>query len=698
MLDKSIFAPKSVAVFGASRGPGKLGYSVLENIVKDGFQGKVYPVNPTVDEVLGLPCYPDARSIPGDVDLAIAIVPLKQILKVINDCGEKGIKGIIIITAGFGEIGIKGQELETEMLVVAQQYGIRIMGPNCLGYIDTKLFLNATFAAGMLPSGSISLLAQSGSMRVAFWDWARESGMGLSKFFSLGNEVDINESDILEYLKEDENTRVVIAYLEGIKDGTRFRVVARDFTRVKPLIVLKAGSSKSGARAAASHTGTMAGSDTAYDALFKQTGVIRASSMEELFDWASVFVKQPSLKGDRLAIVTNGGGLGIMASDACEKVDLKLAELTNETVNSLAGKLSSMASTSNPVDIVGDGSPRHYEAALKGVIGDPNVDGAMVFLSPQAPIDIEELSRVIISATEITKPVLVNFLGGPDVAQGKEILSQHGIPNFPTPERTVSGFVAMNTYRKFLATKHEYPVPYDVDKKAVVKVLNGSREEGQQQLGSHQAGEIIRAYGIQIAVSIIARSADEAVKAATETKDPVVMKIVSPDILHKTEAGGVRVGIQGADHIRRSYEEICESALLYNPQADIIGVEIQPLLRSREVILGISRDPQLGHLVMFGLGGIYTEVLKDVTFRLAPLSIQDAAAMVREIRTFPLLAGTRNETSSDIPAIEDCLLRLSQLVSDFPQISELDINPLMVGEIGGGVVAVDCRLVVDGGQ
>ena len=690
MLDKAFFSPRSVAVIGAAREPHKLGYSVLQNILQYGFQGKVYPINPTASEILELPCFPRVTDVPEAVELAIVVVPPAAVLQVISDCGQKGVRGAVVITAGFRETGPEGLKLENEMLALARRYGIRLLGPNCLGLIDTTSELNATFAAGMPAKGNIAFMSQSGALCQAILDWSRDSGTGFSKFISLGNKADITETDIMEVLKEDEATKVI---MEGVAEGERFRQVAAAVTRVKPLILVKAGSTAAGARAAASHTGTLAGFDAAYDAVFKQTGVLRATSIENLFDIAFAFAYQPILQGDRLAIVTNAGGPGIMASDACERAGLRLASFTKETIDRLRTELPATANLYNPVDVIGDADPGRYDLALQAVLSDSNVDGALVLLTPQAVTNVDETAEVILkAAADSPKPIFASFMGGPAVAEGTRSLTFRGIPSYPFPERAVSSFSAMSHYRQWLERKPQPLESFKVNAQAAQTVLDDVKRLGRSLLSDMEARRVIEAYGLPTPDSCLAGSADEAVKAAADIGYPAVMKIVSPDILHKTDIGGVRVALESQEAVRGAYIEIVENANRLMPQAQIMGVDIQTMARGREVILGVSRDPQFGPMLMFGLGGVYVEVLKDVSFRIAPITRLDAMDMIHEIRSYPLLAGVRGEKTADIQAIVECLLRLSQLVTDFPQIMELDINPLMVGEAGKGAIAVDCRM------
>ncbi|MFH0847765.1 MAG: acetate--CoA ligase family protein [Chloroflexota bacterium] len=693
MLDKDFFSPKSVALVGASGETGKLGFVVLKNILQHGFKGSVYPVNPTTDEIMGLRAYTRLTDIPGEVDLAVIIVPAQTVPGVMKDAGLKGVRSAVVISAGFRETGAEGARLEEEMLATARSYGARVLGPNCLGFIDTGSSLNATFAAGMALKGSVAFMSQSGALCQVILDWAKDIGLGFSKFVSLGNKADIDESDLLHAWREDEATSVVIAYLEDVSRGEDFRREATALTRVKPLILMKAGATAAGARAAASHTGALAGFDAAYNAAFRQSGAVRAGSMESLIDFSLAFAYQPIARGDRIAVVTNAGGPGIIAADACEKAGLRLSQLSKETIDRLRKGLPPTASIYNPVDVVGDASPDRYRNALEAVIRDPAVDGVLVLLTPQAVTDVGRVAQVVNRVSRNSpKPILASFMGGKAVAQGIRLMSRAKVPNYPFPERAVASFQAMKEYRNWLERKQGKPVILPVDRDKAGAILSRAKKERKSTLSDFEARELLGAYGFDLPRSTLAHSPEEAVDAANQIGYPVVMKIASPDILHKTDIGGVRLNLQSPDAVIKAYLEITEGARRFMPQAQITGIDVQEMVKGREVILGMNRNRTFGPLLMFGLGGIYVEVLKDVSFRLAPLMPSDAEAMISEIRGYPLLAGVRGEKPADIPALAEALTRLSQLTLDFPEITELDVNPLMVREVGKGTVALDCRM------
>ncbi len=693
---ESLLNPQSVAVVGASTNPTKLGYLVLDNIIKYGYQGQIYPINPKAKEILEHTCYPSVASVPGPVDMAVIVVPAKFVAGVMQDCGEKGVGAAIVITAGFRETGAEGRQMEREVLEIAREHGIRIVGPNVLGVINTTNSLNASFAAGMPEKGRISFMSQSGALCTGILDWAAANSLGFANFISLGNKADMDETDFLEIWHHDSGTDVVIAYLEGIVDGPRFMKTAREFTKDKPLIVVKSGTTSAGSRAVSSHTGTLAGSDAAYDTAFKQSGVLRAHSVSELFAYSTAFAYQPLPKGRHVAIITNAGGPGIMATDACEKKGIHLATLAPETVSFLQENLPAAANCFNPIDVLGDAYADRYKLALKAALEDANVDAAIFLLTPQAMTEIKETARAVVELSrDFDKPVLANFMGAKDVAAGNRILGEGQIPYYGFPEEAAAALARMAEYREWREQSSESLERFSVDQERAATTLLTAQKAGRLRLNEMEARQVIAAYGLPLPKSQLALSVEHAVRLAKEIGYPLVMKIISPDILHKSDIGGVQVGIKNEKGVRMAYEEIITRAYHYMADADIWGVAVQEMVSvGKEIILGVTKDPTFGHMLMFGLGGIYVEVLKDVVFRIAPLSRAGAEEMVREIRSFPLLAGVRGEKPSDLKAIADCILRISQMVTDFPQIVELDINPLFAYEEGQGTMAVDARIVI----
>jgi acetyl coenzyme A synthetase (ADP forming)-like protein len=690
------FAPRSIAIVGAGREPGKLGYNVLHNLVHYGYQGQIYPINPKADEIMGLKCYPTVLDVPDAIDLAVIVVPARFVPDIMQQCGEKGVKGVVIITAGFKEAGLEGVKLEREVVRIAKEYGIRIVGPNCLGIIDTVQPMDVSFAAGVPPRGEIAFMSQSGALCTAILDWALANDIGFSYFVSLGNKADVDEVDLMEAWEGNPNAKVIIAYIEGLRDGRRFMDVARRVTRQTPVITVKSGNTEAGSRAVSSHTGSLAGSNRAYDAAFRQTGVLRATSIQELFDFAIGFAYQPVLKGNRIAIVTNAGGPAIMATDGLESLGLKLASLANETIQHLQANLPAAANTYNPIDVLGDARADRYALGIEAALRDPNVDGLIVILTPQVMTQIEETAREVGRLAKLSdKPVIACFMGEAKVSAGIDILTEQRVPNYPFPERAAAALRAMYDYHLWLERRPPEIKPLTVDRERVRQTLAKVREDGRNTLGDAEARNIAEAYGLRVPKSELATNADEAVQFAEQIGYPVVMKIASPDILHKSDIGGIKVGVTNASDVRDAFDLLVYRATRYMPDAQIWGVQMQEMVTgAKETIIGMNRDPQFGPMIMFGLGGIYVEVLKDVTFRIAPLTEQEAREMVGEIRSYHLLQGVRGERASDIDAIVDCILRISQLVTDFPEIVELDINPLLVRDAGAGAVAVDMRLVL----
>ncbi|HET90198.1 MAG TPA: CoA-binding protein [Chloroflexi bacterium] len=693
---ETFFQPQSVAVIGASRDPDKLGYAVLANLKEGGFPGALYPINPKADEILGLEVYPSVMDVPGPVDLAVIVIPYPYVPAALEECGKKEIPTVVVISAGFREVDREGLERERELIGIAKQYGMRLIGPNCLGVIDPNTPLNASFSAGMPPSGPIAFMSQSGALGTAVLDMAMAGRIGFSKFVSLGNKADVSEIDLLDAWWKDPASKVILIYVEGVPDGQKFIEVARQVTRDKPVVAIKSGVTASGSRAVSSHTGSLAGSEAAYKAAFRQAGVIRAPSMEALFDYARGFAYQPLLPGDRIGIVTNAGGPGILATDALEHAGLRIPRLSPDTTRALTEYLPGAASAANPVDVLGDAMADRYEQAIRLVLHDAQVDGVMVILTPQAMTEIEETAHAVGQmAQESDKPVLACFMGEARVDAGIDVLWQYGVPNYPFPERAAAAFAAMSGYRRERERPIFRPEPSEVCIPRVRELFDQVRSEGRVSIGDAEAWTILECYGFTVPQSRLAETAEEAVDIAEEIGYPVVMKIASPDILHKTDVGGVRLNLRSPDDVRDAFDLMVYRAGRYVPGARIWGCQVQQMVSSgREVLLGMSRDPQFGPLVAFGLGGIYVEALKDVAFRVAPFSRQEAEEMIREIRSYALLEGVRGEAPADHEAMVEALLRISQLVTDFPEIVELDINPLMVFEEGRGAMAIDMRLVL----
>ena len=690
------FNPSSVAVVGASQNPAKIGYDILNNIVRYGYGGAVYPINPRAQEILGHKAYPDLASAPSKINLAVVAVPAPAVMDVLEQCGKNAVDSIVVISAGFKETGPEGARLEKRLATQARELGIRVVGPNCLGIIDTASALNASFAAGMPLAGHIGFFSQSGAMCVAILDWALGENVGFSRFVSLGNKMDISETEIMLSMGQDENTRVILGYLESIEDGPRFMKVARQVSKTKPIIIIKSGTTSAGAKAASSHTGALAGSEHAYRAAFKQSGIIHAESMRTLFGCAMAFANQPLPESPSLAIITNSGGPGILAADASDRSSLHLAPIRKETADRLREFLPPTASVYNPIDIIGDASHERYEKTLKVILNDDLIQAVLILLTPTAAVDAQAVARAIVGlAKDADKPIMTAFMGEKRVRGARKIFQDHAIPTYDYPEDAVAALDAMLRYRQWLEKPEEQYQRFEANTSKVRKVFASVIKQHRHDLVENEARQILTAYGFRLPENRIARTTNEAVAAALEIGYPVVMKIASPDVLHKSDMGGVRVGLETGAMVEEAFFDITSNIQLRQPKARILGVMVQEMIpQGKEVILGITRDMQFGPMIMFGLGGIYVEVLKDVAFRIAPLSVEEADAMIRDVRSFPLLRGVRGEAPADIEGIQDALLRLSQMAIDFPEIIEADINPLLVCPEGQGTVAVDARITI----
>lgn len=683
-------------MIGASQDPRKVGYAVLSNLRSFGYRGKVFPVNPKAGEVLGLQTRKSVLEIGEEIDLAVIAIPAAFVPESLRECADRGVKTAVVISAGFKESGAEGIRLEEEVRAVSRDRGIRILGPNCLGVINTANGLNATFSAGMLPKGRLAFFSQSGALGIAILDWAIGNRVGFSKFISLGNKADLNETDFIDYFVNDPQTDVILGYIEDVVEGGRFLEVARRATKTKPVILVKAGSTQAGARAASSHTGALAGSERAFQAAFAQTGIMRAEGIEDLFETAMAFNAGRIPGGKRLLIVTNAGGPGIIAADAAERLSIDLPQLSRASVESLRATLPRNASLYNPVDIIGDATAERYETVLETVLPDPNADGILVILTPQAMTDPDKTAGTVIAASRKTgKPIITSFMGEERVRASIERLRAAAIPNFPYPEPAVKAFRRLSDYSRWIRKETQQPIGVDADREKVSRMIGDALAAKKFQFAEDDAREILFSYGFRFPKKRLVQTSAEAAAAAAKIGFPVVMKVSSPDILHKTDIGGVRLGIRTAREARDAFTEITLNARRFTPSAFINGVSVYEMLpKGKEVILGITLDRTFGHLVMFGLGGIYVEVLKDVSFRIVPITPSDAREMVTEIRAFPLLEGVRGEAPADLDAIVDSLARLSALATDFPIIQELDINPLVVYE--KGAVALDARIIIHG--
>jgi acetyltransferase len=687
-----LFAPDRVAVVGATEREGSVGRAITANLRAD-FEGTVVPVNPNYETVLGLTCVPGVAD--ADADLAVVVVPPDVAVDVIREAGEAGVKSVVVVTAGFSETGSDGAARERELRAVAEEYGLYLVGPNSLGVLSTRRGLNATFGPDNALPGNISFMSQSGAFITAVLDWAGDQGVGFTDVVSLGNEAVLDETDFVRFWGEDPETDVVIGYLEGIDDGRAFVDAAREVTAETPVVLVKSGRTDAGAQAASSHTGTIAGSDAAYEAGLEQAGVVRAESVEELFDAAEVLASQPVPDEESVAVVTNAGGPGVMATDAVGDSPLSMASFGDGTLSALSERLPEEGNIYNPVDVVGDADIDRFRAALDVVAADGNVGAVVVLSAPTAVLDYEELARAAVEVREDHgKPVVACMMGGTRVSPAETVLREAGVPNYFDPARAVGSLAALVRYGRVRGREYEPATEYDVDRERAHEVLSAVHGRRENRLGV-EAMDLLGAYGIETPAGAVADSPSDAEAVADEVGGPVVMKVVSPDILHKSDIGGVRVGVDRTD-VADAYEDLVTRARNYQPDAQVLGVQVQEVVdvdAGVETIVGTNRDPQFGPLVLFGLGGIFVEVLEDTTVRVAPVSEEEARDMTADIDAAPLLRGARGRDPVDVDAVAETIGRVSQLVCDFPAVLELDINPLVATP--DGVQAVDLRLTVD---
>ncbi|MGZ7131948.1 MAG: acetate--CoA ligase family protein [Halobacteriota archaeon] len=688
------FYPRSVAVIGAAREEDKVGHSVLKNLLDANFQGELVPVNPNADEILGLKTLHTAKK----VDLAVIVVPAKIVPAVLEESTRVGVKAAIIISAGFRESGAQGAKLEAQIREIAKKYGIRIVGPNCLGIMSTGANLNASFASEYPDKGGISLISQSGAICTSFLDWAANESLGFDKLVSVGNKVDVAEAELLDYIARDPSTRVVALYVEGIDNGREFMQVSKEVSRLKPVIALKAGRTDMGAKAASSHTGALAGSDAAYDAAFKQSGILRVNSVDEFFDAAKAFARCPIPKIPGVAIITNAGGPGVLASDASAECGVPLANFTKETIEALRNALPQESNIYNPIDILGDAKPRRYVATLEIILADQNVGGVILLLTPQAMTEPEETANLINSMSSHTsKPIITSFIGGKELNNAREKLTRGSAANFDSPETAVRAARNLIKFREIATSSKGAPTQLTSGQnRAALLRLEGVRSEGRTTLTEEEGKDVLRAYGIKTPRETVVTRRDKVIQAAREIGYPIVMKVSSPDIAHKTDVGGVITGISSDRAAKNAFDQIYANINKRMPQARIGGVIIGEMVDGEEVIVGVTCDPQFGPFITFGLGGLYVEVLKDVSHRLAPITVAEAKQMISEVRSYPILLGTRGRKALDINAVADTIVRVSQISQDFEEIQEIEINPLMVQE--NGCIAVDALVVISGGR
>ncbi len=696
-LDK-IMKPKSIAVVGASTKEHTIGSDIMKRLQEYKFNGNIYPVNPKGGIIEGLQAYTSVKEIPGEVDLAIIVVNAKFVLDTIDQCHEKGIKGLCIITAGFKETGKEGAEAEKALLAKVREYGMRCVGPNCLGVVNThpEIRMDGCFAESLPERGNIGFVSQSGALGGGILNILKDLNLGFAQFISIGNQADVNAETAMEYWENEEDVEQILLYMESIQNPSNFRKLASRITKKKPVLALKAGRSAAGASAASSHTGSLAGADKAANALLAQSGVIREYSLKNLFSTAKVFANCPIPKGDRVAIITNSGGPGIMATDAVCEYGMQMAQITDATKETLRSFLPSAASVKNPIDMIASAPIEHYKETLKTVIADPNVDMIMVIYLPFLGLkDIDVAKAVMEIKKEYPeKPVIGVFMTKSEFFTALSELDVN-MPFFMYAEEAADGFNRLNQQRKWME-RPEGKIPvYDVDREKAKQIIKQSLAEGRAQLTTRESIDVLDAYGIRVCKSGFATTEEEVVEVGNSIGYPVVMKMTSKTTSHKTDVGGVRVNIGSEEQLRAEYQDLIAKLTEKGLIDGLEGVIIQEMVKgNREMVCGIATDPQYGPMMMFGLGGVFIEVMKDVTFRIAPLTDVDAKEMIKSVKAYKLLEGARGTTPAQMDQIEETLLRLSQLVHDFSFIDELDINPLLISEKTGEGIAVDGRIKV----
>ncbi len=695
----SIFYPKSIAIIGASTEIGHVGNDIVKNLVKQGYKGKIFPVNPKATKLYDLKCYPNISAIKSKVDLAVIVVPGGVVPAVLQEAAKKKIKGAIVISAGFKEVG--NLDLEKQVKDICQKNNIALVGPNCLGVINPENKMNASFANIMPPNGNIAFISQSGALCTAILDYAQKLDIGFSKFVSVGNKALMSEADLFNYLANDKKTKVVAMYVEQLTNAPALIAAAKKLTHgknPKPVIALKSGRTSAGASASASHTGALAGNDAAYEALFAQSGIIRVETIQELFDYLRVFTHNELPKGDRVAVITNAGGPGVLTTDTVILSGLKMATISDATKNQLKKHIPPFANFKNPIDVLGDARADRYEAAINILEKDKNVDSIIVVLTPQSMTEFSKTAQAIVAAKmKSKKPIVASFIGGHLVNLGIKILRSHGVSTFNFPEQAAKALSALTDFRYIKKEKNNSHFKFkNINKVAINKILEASHKRGQTLLPEVDSLPVLHHYGFPTLPSHIATTAQEAHEIAKKIGKKVAMKIVSPDILHKTDSGGVMLNV-APENVAIGFKEMMKKVKKNVPTAKIEGVLINEMIKEKgvEMILGAVKDASLGHTIMVGLGGVYVEVFKDVAFGLAPLTKNDALKMIAKLKSKNILDGARGQTVLDTEALIECVGRLSQLLMDFPNIKELDINPLLVLPKGDGVKVLDARIVLE---
>ncbi len=698
---ETIFHPKSIAIVGTNKVKGTVPHDILYNILKADFNGVVYPVSPKEKSIKGIKAYKYVLDVPDDIDLAILVFPSSVCHMALEQCGQKGIKSVIIISAGYKEVGEAGLKREQQLIEIARKYDMSFIGPNCLGVINTspETNLDASFAREMPIQGNIGFLSQSGALCTAVLDYASAKHIGFSKFISFGNKADISEIDLLYYLMNDEETKVILMYLEEVSDGKALMEAAREVIEKsgKPILIIKSGRTDEGASAAASHTGSLTGKDEICDAGFEQAGIIRCDNIEEMFNRARAFAYQPPPKSEKVAIITNAGGPGVLTTDAAISTGLKLAKFSDETTAILKKALPATANINNPVDVIGDAKSDRYLVAIQAAFDDPDVSGVFVILTPQSMTDIDTIAADVARIAEgQTKPIYTSFMGEKDVASGIDILQRHNIPHYILPESMCDSYQAVYHFNKNVKTRvRQLPGLDNIQGELARKVMDKVSSNGRTYIPEVETIELLNTYGLPVPRGKLASTVDEAVKTAEEIGYPVVMKVVSDDIIHKSDVKGVELNLSSADEVKDAWDRIHSNVKSAMPDATVTGLYVIKMIKgAEEIILGIKRDPSFGPVLLFGLGGIFVEVFKDVSFGVAPLSREEAMHMLEQTKAYKILIGARGKNPRDMDSIVDALLRLGQLAVDFPEIDELDINPLFVLDEGKGSVIGDARMIL----
>ena len=691
--------PGTVAVVGASRNPKKIGYAILDNLIRGGFQGEIVPVNASADSVQDRKCYRRLKEYTGGVDLGLICVPAPAVETAVEEAIDAGANAVVVVSAGFKEIGPEGAQREERLRKLCREGSVRLLGPKSLGVINTRNRMNASFAKHMPKTGGISVLSESGAMCTAILDWAAAKQLGLSKVVSIGNKADLNEIDFLKLFAHDDETRVVVGYLESISSGDLFIKAAEQLASEKPVVLYRAGITRAGARAVRSHTGNLPGEDIAYGAAFKRAGVVRADSLEALFDCAAALARQPLPSGGRVAIVSNAGGPGVVAADALEEAGLELARLADTTTRSLQDKLPPPACVINPVDVLGDADPERYAQAVEAAQADDSVDALIMILAPHAMTQPAETARAAARAAGGQKPTLAVFLGSADALPDPEDLADSGLPDYPSPERAVKALQAMREYAAWRARPPRVVTRFPVNRRRVERLLHRQRRTGRLEVGEVRAKEILRAYAFEVPEGHLAMEPDAAVEAAERVGYPVAMKIVSPDIIHKSDAGGVKLRLSDAEQVLDAFDLLTLRFQRHSPQGRLEGIYVEKMCpRGLEVVIGFRRDPQFGPILLFGLGGIFVEALKDEAGYLAPITADEATQMLKGTRSYDLLVGARGQPGVDVSAVARGLQRISQLATDFTEIQELEINPFIITARGSEPIVVDARMVLSDAQ